>query len=120
MVLRVRIFFKSLNAVLVLQHHVEPDDHELFEFRVCNPWIAEVLSDKFAKLLLESGGLEATLIQLTQLFFLSLMQVCSGSEEDTENFEWDPGELLWKHYDKTFFSFGYLGGWVVEVVNDGH
>ena len=51
---------------------------------------------------------------------MAFVQVCFRSKEYTENFEWDSGELLWKHNDKTFFSFGDLGGWVIQVVDNGH
>jgi hypothetical protein len=55
MILSVGVLFESLDTVLMLQHHVEPDDHQLFELGICNSRVAEVFSDKFAKFLLEGS-----------------------------------------------------------------
>lgn len=44
--LGVGVLLKRKDAVLVLQHHVQSNYHQLFKVRICDAWVEEVLGDK--------------------------------------------------------------------------
>jgi hypothetical protein len=116
----VLILFKRNNTVLMLEHHVQSDDHQLLEVRVRDFWVEEVLGNEFTKSLLVSCVLEAADIQLLLLLLGILIEVSVSSFEDAEDFKGNFGEYVGEEVDETLLASADSVGWVVKVVDDSH
>ena len=83
------VLFEDVDALLVLEKHVEPNHHYFFQVGVGDLWVAEVFGYESSHMSLVGGSLQASRVNLALAELVSIIQILICSFKDSEHFKRD-------------------------------